>query len=201
MKKYIWYNNLIPHQETAKWAWHSVRETCMTAPEKYDKTKAAGDITQPQLLHLAFQINFSCSFCWKDFNLYMQIMWLKKTCSTAGNNYYVLVWKNSWTVTSFKEGCLRSLLFVARKIWNPGTLMKMGRVRLGLMALLFDRCALSLFLLTPHNPTDGHDSFCHPSPTQRLSLPFYPVNWLALNLSVKMGIALRLSSQNGFEIR
>lgn len=77
----------------------------------------------------------------------------------------------------------------------------MGRVRLGLTTLLFVRCAVSLFLITLHNAADGHDSFCHSSPAQRLPLPFHPIGRLALNLSVKMGMTLRLSFQNGFEIR
>lgn len=53
-RKKKWYNILIFHPEIAKWSWHGAGEPCMTAPEKCDKTKAAGDITQP------------CSFCWQD---------------------------------------------------------------------------------------------------------------------------------------
>lgn len=96
--------------------------------------------------------------------------------------------------------CLKIVLHLSPQNLKPRSSSE-DRVRFGLIALLFDRPTVSLFLITLHNPTDGHDSFCHSSPTQRLSLPFCPVNWLALNLSVKMGIAPRLSSQNGFEIR
>lgn len=87
--------------------------------------------------------------------------------------------------------CIVKISFKVR-IWNLDPVRTTGGVRLGLMVLLSHRCTVPLFI-TLHNRTDNHDSFCHSSPTQRLSLPFYSINWLALNLSVKMGMALRLS--------
>lgn len=144
------------------------------------------------------------------FSFYNKLSWWREvrgcfTCHMLGGvrelpmpNHLVTVLENV-CMTTVQSCC--SVKSVLHEICNISPMVRTERMRFGLIALLFDRPAVSLFLHTLHNPTDGHGSLCHSSPTQRLSLPFCLVNWLALNLSVKMGRAPRLSSQNGFEIR
>lgn len=77
----------------------------------------------------------------------------------------------------------------------------MGPVRFGRITWFFDRPTVSLWPITLYNPGDSHGSFCHSSPTQRLSLLFCPLHWLTLNLPLRMAVVPRPFSQNRLEIR
>lgn len=118
----------ILHPEIAAGDWHSVGEPCMTAPEKCDKTIAAGDISQPSLWNRTFKMYlFSCPFCWQCFRpLYIFYLTIKHYIVKNYSRkqlHYSLLGKN--TVLFLYVILLKDKKNV-KKIWNPCPVMKIG---------------------------------------------------------------------------